>query len=158
MTSGEARDARRKDHPVYKRILAAIDWTPSSEAVLDQTRQLASLTGAAVLVLHVRAADFPSLPSILNTLASQALAGEPAGKDASSVARRMVDDAIAVLSTAGVCAEGLLLESAPGATPRAVLDQARELDVGLIVLGSRHHDPPSVYFRSNVADEVSQHA
>jgi nucleotide-binding universal stress UspA family protein len=143
---------------VYKRILAAIDWTASSEAVLDQTRQLASLTGAAVLVLHVRAADFPSLPSILGTLASQALAGEPAGNDASSVARRMVDEAIAVLSTAGVQAEGLLLESAPGSTPRAVLDQARELDVGLIVLGSRHHGRPSVLFRSNVADEVSRHA
>jgi nucleotide-binding universal stress UspA family protein len=143
---------------VYTRILAAIDWTASSEAVLDQTRQLASLTGAAVLVLHVRAADFPSLPSILNTLASQALAEQPAGNDASSVARRMVDDAITVLSTAGVHAEGLLLESAPGATPRALLDQARELDVGLIVLGSRHHDRSSVLFRSNVADEVSRHA
>lgn len=143
---------------MYKRILAAIDWTTSSESVLDQTRQLASLTGATVLVLHVRAADFPSLPSILNTLASQALAGEPAGNDASSVARRMVDDAIAVLSTAGVHAEGLLLESAPGTTPRAVLDQARELDVELIVLGSRHHGQPPVLFRSNVADEVSRHA
>jgi nucleotide-binding universal stress UspA family protein len=143
---------------VYKRILAAIDWTASSEAVLDQTRRLASLTGAEVLVLHVQAADFPSLPSILGTLASQALAGEPAGNDASSVARRMVDDAITVLSTAGVHAEGLLLESAPGSTPRAVLDQARELDVGLIVLGSRHHGQPSVLFRSNVADEVSHHA
>jgi ACDE family multidrug resistance protein len=143
---------------VYKRILAAIDWTVSSEAVLDQTRQLASLTGAAVLVLHVQAADFPSLPSILGTLASQALAGEPAGNGASSVARRMVDDAIAVLDTAGVHAEGLLLESTPGSTPRAVLDQARELDVALIVLGARHHGQPSVLFRSNVADEVSRHA
>jgi nucleotide-binding universal stress UspA family protein len=77
---GAARYSLRKDRTVYKRILAAIDWTASSESVLDQTRQLASLTGAAVLVLHVRAADFPSLPSMLGTLASQALAGEPAGK------------------------------------------------------------------------------
>jgi nucleotide-binding universal stress UspA family protein len=143
---------------MYKRILAAIDWTASSEAVLDQTRQLATLTGAEVLVLHVRAAEFPSLPSILGTLASQALAGEPAGDDASSVARRMVDEAVAVLSTAGVAAEGLLLESTPGSTPRAVLDQARERDVGLIVLGFRHHGQPSVLFRSNVADEISRHA
>jgi nucleotide-binding universal stress UspA family protein len=143
---------------MYKRILAAIDWTPNTEAVLDQTRQMASLTGAAVLVLHVRAADFPSLPSILGTLASQALAGEPVASDASSVARRMVDDAVAVLSTAGVHAEGLLLESTPGHTPRAVLDQARKLDVDLIVLGSPHHGGPSALFRSHVADEVSRHA
>lgn len=143
---------------MYKRILAAIDWTASSEAVLDQTRQLASLTGAEVLILHVRAADFPSLPSILGALASQALAGEPAGNDASSVARRMVDDAITALSTAGVHAEGMVLESAPGTTPRAVLDHARELEVELIVLGSRHDGPPSALFRSNVADEVSHHA
>jgi nucleotide-binding universal stress UspA family protein len=70
----------------------------------------------------------------------------------------MVDTAIAALSTAGVHAEGLLLESAPGDTPRAVLEQARERDVDLIVLGSRHHGRPSVLFRSNVADEVSRHA
>ncbi|MEV5704748.1 universal stress protein [Actinoallomurus sp. NPDC052274] len=143
---------------MYRRILAAIDWTPSTEAVLDQTRQLASLTGAAVLVLHVRATDFPSLPSILGALASQALAGEPAENDVSSVARRMVDDAVVLLSAAGVHAEGLLLESTPGYTPRAVLDQARKLEVDLIVLGSPHHGGPSALFRSNVADEVSRHA
>ncbi|MCO6008434.1 universal stress protein [Actinoallomurus purpureus] len=142
---------------MYKRILAAIDWTASTEAVLEQTRHLASLTGATVIVLHVRATDFPSLPSILGTLASQALAGEPAASDANTVARRMVDDAVAVLSTAGVHAEGLLLESTPGYTPRAVLDQARELDVDLIVLGSRQHSRPSALFRSNVADEVCRH-
>jgi nucleotide-binding universal stress UspA family protein len=143
---------------MYKRILAAIDWTASTEAVLDQTRHLASLTGATVHVLHVRATDFPSLPSILGALASQALAGEPAASDAGSVAQRMVDDAVAVLSTGGVHAEGLLLESTPGHTPRAVLDQARELEVDLIVLGRRHHGGPSVLFRSNVADEVFRHA
>jgi nucleotide-binding universal stress UspA family protein len=143
---------------VYKRILAAIDWTANSEAVLDQTRQLASLTGAAVVVVHVRAADFPSLPSILGALASQALAGEPAGNEASSVARRMVNDATAVLSTAGVRAEGLLVEGTPGSEPRAVLDQAREMDADLVVLGSRHDGQPPVLFRSNVADEASRHA
>jgi nucleotide-binding universal stress UspA family protein len=143
---------------VYKRILAAIDSTASSQAVLDQTRRLASLTGAAVVVLHVRPADFPSLPSILGALTSQAPAPEAATDDADGVARRMVDTAIAALSTAGVHAEGLLLESAPADTPRAVLEQARERDVDLIVLGSRHHGRPSVLFRSNVADEVSRHA
>lgn len=143
---------------MYKRILAAIDWTASTEAVLDQTRQLAALTGATVLVLHVRAADFPSLPSILGSLASQALAQEPATNDAAGVARRMVDDAVVMLSAEGVQAECLLLESTPGYMPRAVLDQARERDVDLIVLGSRHHSGPSALFRSNVADEVSHHA
>jgi nucleotide-binding universal stress UspA family protein len=143
---------------MYKRILAAIDWTASTETVLDQTRQLASLTGATVHVLHVRAADFPTLPSILGALASQALAGEAAASDASTVARRVVDDAVAVLSTAGVHAEGRLLESTPGQTPRAVLDQARELEVDLIVLGARHHSQPSALFRSNVAAEVSHQA
>ena len=98
---------------MYKRILAAIDWTANTEAVLDEARQLASLTGAAVHILHVRTMDFPSLPSILSTLPGQAPAGEPSASDASSVARRMVDDAVAVLSTAGVHAEGLLMESAP---------------------------------------------
>jgi nucleotide-binding universal stress UspA family protein len=143
---------------MYKRILAAIDWTASAEAVLDQARQLASLTGAAVHVLHVRAMDFPSVSSILGGLASQALAGEPVASHASGVAQRMVDDAVAALSAAGVRAEGTLLESTPGNTSPAVLQQARDLDVALIVLGSRHHSWPSALGRSSVAEEVSRHA
>jgi nucleotide-binding universal stress UspA family protein len=143
---------------MYKRILAAIDWTASTEAVLDATRQLASLTGAVVRVLHVQAMDFPPLPSILGTSASQALAAEPVASDASSVAQRMVDNAVAELSTAGVHAEGMLLDSTPADTPRAVLEQARDLDAELIVLGSLHHSWPSALFGSNASDEMSRHA
>jgi nucleotide-binding universal stress UspA family protein len=143
---------------MYKRILAAIDWTTSAESVLDQARRIALLTGAAMLVLHVRATDFPSLSSVLNDLARRAPGGEPRGDDASDVARRMVDDAVTVMSAAGVNAEGLLLESTTGNAPHAVLDRARELDVDLIVLGSRHSGAPSGLFGSNVADEVSRHA
>jgi hypothetical protein len=32
---------------MYERILAAIDWTPSTRAMLHQTRHLASLTDAS---------------------------------------------------------------------------------------------------------------
>jgi nucleotide-binding universal stress UspA family protein len=74
------------------------------------------------------------------------------------VAQRMVDDAVAALSAAGVHAEGTLLESTPGNTSPAVLQQARDLDVALIVLGSRHHGWPSALGRSSVAEEVSRHA
>src|ERR1700754_3849578 len=41
------------DWTMYKRILAAIDWTPGTETVLNHTRQLAMMTGATVHVLHV---------------------------------------------------------------------------------------------------------
>ena len=143
---------------MYERILVAVDWSESTEAVLDHTRLLASLTGAAVHVLHVRATDFPSVPQMLGALANQALTGERAESDAGGVARRMVDEAVAGLSAEGVGAEGVLLESAPGDTPQAVLDQARALDVDLIVLGARNHTRPSALFRSNVADEVTRQA
>lgn len=143
---------------MYKRILAAIDWTPGTETVLNHTRQLAMLTGATVHVLHVQAMNFPSPPSVLGHMASHALACEPETPDPHSVAHRMVDDAVAALTSAGVHAEGTLLESAPGNTSRAVLEQVRDLDAELIVLGSRHHGWPSTLFRSSVADEVSRHA
>lgn len=143
---------------MYERILVAVDWSESTEAVLDHTRLLASLTGAAVHVLHVRATDFPSVPQMLGALANQALTGERAESDAGGVARRMVDEAVAGLSAEGVSAEGVLLEGAPGDTPQAVLDQARALDVDLIVLGARNHTRPSALFRSNVADEVTRQA
>jgi nucleotide-binding universal stress UspA family protein len=143
---------------VYERILVAVDWSESTEAVLEQTRSLALLTGATVHVLHVRTTDFPSVPQLLDALASQALTGGPVESDAGGAARRMVDDAVAALAAEGVHAEGVLLESAPGDTPQAVLDQARALDVELIVLGARNHTRPSALFRSNVADEVSRQA
>jgi nucleotide-binding universal stress UspA family protein len=142
---------------MYKRILAAIDWTESPESVLDQVRRLASLTGATVYVLHVQARNLPPPHSTLGYLASQALTAEPAG-DASMAARRMVDDAVAALSAAGVHAVGLLLECTAENTPQAVLDQALDLDVELIILGSRRHSGLSAVFRSSVADEVSRHA
>jgi nucleotide-binding universal stress UspA family protein len=120
---------------VYKRILAAIDWTDSTEAVLDQTRRLASLTGGAVHVVHVRATDFQSVPQMLGSMASRTPLGESVETEAGGVARRMVEDAVAALVAAGVDAEGALL-----------------------VLGSRNHTRPSALFRSNVADEVSRQA
>jgi nucleotide-binding universal stress UspA family protein len=42
--------------------------------------------------------------------------------------------------------------------PRAVLEQARDLDAELIVLGSRQHSWPSALFEFSVSDEVSRHA
>jgi nucleotide-binding universal stress UspA family protein len=143
---------------VYKRILAAIDWTESTQAVLDQTRRLASLTGASVHVVHVRATDFQSVPQMLGSMASRTPLGESVETEAGGVARRMIEDAVAALVAAGVDAEGVLLDSAPGNVPRTVLERARELDVELIVLGSRNHTRPSALFRSNVADEVSRQA
>jgi hypothetical protein len=89
------------------------------EAVLDQTRRLAALTGATVHVLHAQARISPPPHSTLGYLASRALTTEPTG-DASAAARRMVDDAVASLSRAGVQATGLLLECTPENTPQAV--------------------------------------
>ncbi|MDN3351471.1 universal stress protein [Actinomadura sp. DC4] len=143
---------------MYERILVAVDWSATTEAVLDHTRRLAALTGAAVHVLHVRTTEFPSVPQMLGDLANQALAGGPTESDAGGAARRMVEDAAAALAAEGIGAEGLLLESAPGDTPQAVLDQARAFDADLIVLGARNHTRPSALFRSNVADEVTRQA
>ncbi len=97
---------------MYKRILAAIDWTAGADAVVDQARQLAALTGAAVHGLHVQPMNVPSPPT-LSTLANQALTTGPAPGDAAAAAHRMVDEAVAVLDAAGVHAEGTVLET-PG--------------------------------------------
>jgi nucleotide-binding universal stress UspA family protein len=69
----------------------------------------------------------------------------------------MLEDAVAVLSAAGVHATGLLLECTPENHAKAVLDQALDLDVELIV-GSRRHGGPSAVFRYSTTDEVSRHA
>lgn len=143
---------------MYRRILTALDWTAGTEAVLDQTRRLAMLTGATVHVLHVHAMSLPIPRSTLGYLATQALITEPTARGASDVAHRMVDDAVAALAASGVRAVGLLLESMPENTAQAVLDQAIGLDIELIILGSRRRGRPCAIFRPNVTEELARHA
>lgn len=143
---------------MYKRILTAVDWTAGTEAVLDHTRRPALLTGAMVHVLHVHPMSLPAPRSTLGYLAAQTLITEPAARDASDAARRMVDDAVAALTATGVRAAGLLLEGMPENTPQAVLDQAIGLDIELIVLGSRRHGRPRAMFGPSVTEELARHA
>ena len=141
---------------MYERILAAIDATPHTKAVLEQTRQLARLVGASVHVLHVQPTTTPQGPfPALRVLEGTPLAGVPAEDTA---AQRMVDDAVAEFTAAGICAVGEVLEIPSMEGPEAVLERARELDVQLIVLGPRHHGWLVTLFRPSVADHLAHHS
>ena len=114
---------------MYERILAAIDATPNTKAVLEQTRQLARLVGASVHVLHVQPPHTaPGPPPALSVLE-----GIPV-EDTST--QRMVDAAVAELTAAGVPADGEVLAIPPMKVPEAVLERARELSLSFNLAGA----------------------
>jgi nucleotide-binding universal stress UspA family protein len=140
---------------MYKRILAAIDLTPNENTVLSHTQELATLTGAAVHLLHV--APVHRVPG--------EMLGEGVGlvSDADDIDAREMDlcnRAIAQLTAAGIRAEGQMIRVVAGAEDdiaNVILRRAKELGADLIVLGETLHGGLARLFRGSVADQVIHH-
>jgi nucleotide-binding universal stress UspA family protein len=140
---------------MYKRILAAIDLTPNENTVLSHTQELATLTGAAVHLLHV--APVHRVPG--------EMLGEGVGlvSDADDIDARETDlcnRAIAQLTAAGIRAEGQMIRVVAGAEDdiaNVILRRAKELGADLIVLGETLHGGLARLFRGSVADQVIHH-
>ena len=140
---------------MYKRILAAIDLTPNENTVLSHTQELATLTGAAVHLLHV--APVHRVPG--------EMLGEGVGlvSDADDIDPRemnLCNQAIAQLTAAGIRAEGQMIRVVAGAEDdiaNVILHRAKELGADLIVLGETLHGGLARLFRGSVADQVIHH-
>ena len=140
-----------------RRILAAVGWTSNADAVLDQTRRLAELSGAQVHVLRVQPMDSVIRPSPLGML-SDALAEVSGATAGQPPAEQSLDDSVAVLVAADIHAKGTLVETPPGNTAFAVLQHAGHQQAELIVIGCGQSARPSAPSCSTVACQIVQHA
>jgi nucleotide-binding universal stress UspA family protein len=109
---------------MYERVLVAVDQSEVAQRALTAAKDLALLSKGEVWVLHLREreviAQLGRVPS-----ESEAEAESP------------VDAAVEALTKAGVTAHGEVRDTTFGHAAHEIMEDAKEHDVGVIVMGSR---------------------
>ncbi len=108
---------------MFERILLAVDGSEHSRRAVPLAGDLARRYAGEVIVLHAREHEI--------TWGADIDAETPAE------ARALVDGVLRDLKDSGASARGEIVRVPLGQTPRAILDMARDEDVGLIVMGTR---------------------
>jgi nucleotide-binding universal stress UspA family protein len=137
---------------MYKRILVAIDATPTDEnrSALERTEQIGRLTGARVYILHVARGHI-----VPGDITGGAGLGVRSAEDDVEVAdRKAVQALVDRLSAAGIDAHGEVVSATEHDVASVILQRAQELDVDLLVLGHQHHRGAGNVFRSSVAEQI----
>jgi nucleotide-binding universal stress UspA family protein len=109
---------------MYERILVAIDHSKVDERVLAAARDLALLSKGEVWVLHLRELEAMPRAGVIPS-------------ESTDEAQARLDTAVAELSQAGIKAHGEVRNTLFGSAGREIVTDAKKLDVGLIVMGSR---------------------
>jgi nucleotide-binding universal stress UspA family protein len=108
----------------YDRLLVAIDHSDVTERVLAAASDLASLSNGKVWVLHLREREvIPRMGQV------------PTESDTEVEAQ--VKSAVETLTQAGVDAQGEVRDAVFGHAAREIVEDAKEHDAGIIVMGSR---------------------
>lgn len=108
---------------MFERILLAVDGSEHSRKAVPVAGDLSRRYGGEVIVLHVREHEVTW--------------GADIDVETADEARELVDGVVRELKDSGANVRGEVMRVALGQTPRAILDLAREEDVGLIVMGTR---------------------
>lgn len=112
---------------MYKRILVAVDGSETSNKALVSALQLAREAGGRIRAIHVfdmmaYMTGYEFSPSVL--------------EQAQAAARKAVGDALEIARSAGVPAEGDLVDEPGRRLGDVVADQARAFDADLVVVGT----------------------
>ena len=110
---------------MYDRILVAMDYSEMSKHALQAARDLALLSKGEVWVLHLREREIVAKAGMLPPSESY---GE---------AEKAVAAAVETLIQAGLKAHGEVRDTLFGYTAADIVQDAREHDVDVIVMGSR---------------------
>ncbi len=109
---------------MYEKLLVAIDHSKATEHVLGAARDLALLSHGEVWVLHLREREVMPRAGLIET---------ESGDDAQA----QVDAAVSDLTKAGIKANALVRSTVYGYAAREIVDEAKNLDVSVIIMGSR---------------------
>ena len=109
---------------MYKSLLVAIDHSEITERVLGAAADLAKLSNGEVWVLHLREREVMPRAGLV-------------ASESSGAARAAVDAAVEELTKAGITAHGEVRNTLFGHAAGEIVDDAKEHDVGVIVMGSR---------------------
>jgi nucleotide-binding universal stress UspA family protein len=109
---------------MYEKLLVAVDHSKATEDVLSAARDLASLSGGEVWVLHLREREVMPRAGLFDT-------------ESVDEAKAQVDAAVDELTKAGITAHGIVRNTIYGYAAREIVDDAKKLDVSVIIMGSR---------------------
>ena len=109
---------------MYERVLVAVDHSDVAQRALAAARDLALLSKGEVWVLHLRERE---------VIAQMGDVPSESATDAESP----VSAAVEALTKAGVNAHGEVRNTTFGHAAREILADAKEHDVGVIVMGTR---------------------
>ena len=108
---------------MFERILLAANGSPSNRKAVEVAADIGQKYGAEVVVLNVREQQITPFGAY-----------EVEQPDA---ATDFVDEIVRALKDIGVNARGEVQTAPTGGVPHIILEMAKELDAGLIVIGSR---------------------
>jgi nucleotide-binding universal stress UspA family protein len=127
---------------MLEKLLLAVDESTYSRKAVPAVVELANAAGGTVHVLHVRELYYPVPPTVRG--------------DSAEEAQELVDGIVKELQDAGVTAEGAVRPSTGGSPAGAVLDYAREVGAGMIVVGSRGRSTLGGLLLGSVAHKLTQ--
>jgi nucleotide-binding universal stress UspA family protein len=125
---------------MFERILLAANGSPSSRKAVEVAADIGQKYGAEVVVLHVREQQITPVGAY-----------EVEQLDA---ATDFVDEIVRALKDMGVSARGEVQAAPTGRVPHVILELAKELDAGLIVMGSRGLSEWEGLFLASVSHRV----
>jgi nucleotide-binding universal stress UspA family protein len=108
---------------MYERILVAIDHSPITDRVLAAAKELAAMSKGEVWVLHLREHEVSR--------------GGVAPDELGSGTTAEVESAVTSLTEAGVVAHGEVRPAVFGRAAREIVEDAKQHDVKVIVMGCR---------------------
>ncbi len=109
---------------MYERLLVAVDHSEISGRVLAAAQNLASLSKAKVWVLHLRERE---------VIDRMGLVPSESDKEAHAA----VTDAVDAMLQAGIEAHGDVRDTIFGHAAREIIEDAKEHDADVIIMGSR---------------------
>jgi universal stress protein A len=138
-------DDKNPDTGLYRRILAVVDLTDDSRAVLARARAVAAGCGAAVHALHV----------------VEYLPLEPAGESllpTVEIEQELINRATVTLGSLATTygLEASACHVAAGAVKTEIIEAARELGADLLVIGGHERHGISALF--NLTEDTILHA
>jgi nucleotide-binding universal stress UspA family protein len=127
---------------MYDRILVAVDHSELSDKAVLAARDLATLSHGEVWVLHLREREigFKTGVPIMNETTDEASAA--------------VSASVEVLTEAGVKAYGEIRNTLLGYAAGEIVDDAKEHDVDVIVMGSRGRSDLTAFILGSTTHKV----
>ena len=130
---------------MYDRLLLAVDDSNAAERVIGAARELASLSGGEVWVLHIREKEV--MPR-----------GGFSMIESDAKARSVVEHAAKQLDDAGIKAHYEVQSTLYGQVAREIVAVARAHDADVIVMGSRGRGDLTSLLLGGTAHKVIQHS